>query len=206
MTFEKSMASKNSWITSELRVFFTLAIGGILSYRVYRMRMGEFLFSGEIFVGLAITGIVFWALMAWKEAQLFQDSRSLTHLFVPVLGPVFLIIITGIHLQTKRIFETPTLIQLASEHRDFSGESVDIKRDGSYIAGSFSLGADYHFGTWKMYGDTIVFDKKKIANITSSQTYVIQPPDQQGRLVIPYIQDSSTNGLEKRFRVVIDNR
>ena len=57
-----------------------------------------------------------------------------------------------------------------------------------------------------MYGDTIVFDKKKIANITSSQTYVIQPPDQQGRLVTPYIQDSSTNGLEKRFLVVIDNR
>ena len=132
---EERSSNRSTWITTELRIFFTLSIGGLLAYRVYQMRMGESLFSEEIFLGSAITGIVLWAFMAWKEAQLFQDSRSLTHLFVPVLGPVFLIIITGIHLQTKRIFEAPTLIQLASEHRDFSGESVDIKRDGSYIAG-----------------------------------------------------------------------
>ena len=195
-----------SWNTERLLV--TGLIGGFLTYRVYQFRFEDSLFRTETFLALCCLGFLAWAWIIYRDFKQSSAPEDRSRFHSLVLGIGFIICMGLVHVQTRSIFNKSSLMKLSTVQNDFNGIGLDLKQNGSFILTNWSIGAEFHHGTYHQQGDTLSLspDKSSGFPITTHLLFANETSGPNQSRIVKEIGEPVRNRPLATWLVISDHR
>ena len=139
-----------------IRLAILFAIGFILIFLTYQTKYRE---NISLWLFSLLTGI-YWIWTIAKDNKEFSNKSNLKRNMSLFIGMFFLFDILVIRFRITDSRNYSTLIEIYS-FQDEIDIYIDLKKDYSYVFQKYhTFGSDYEYGSYKLKGDTILFDNK----------------------------------------------
>lgn len=186
-----------------LRLLLVSVFGIILITRQKGYWQGTFVFDIELdiicwgIVGLFTTWPV---LQQYLKAGTFANISQASKISLGMLVATILAV-SGISFNRHQYFNQKSLLKIATEP-DFNCMTVDFKADGTYILDSYSIGANYHYGSYTIRENHIHVQPDEANKNPISEKLTIMTTETGEKIVVEV--DETGMELEKatRFQVM----
>ena len=182
-----------------LRISVISLVGLYISYKTISSLDHEFLFDKEQNTFYGIVATITFLTIAFFDAKQFIKTKKWKSFLATFIG---LAIFAG-HVLVLTSFKqrdsSPSQIYCVTKMNDFNGVSIDFRKDGTYKLTSWSLGADFYRGKFKLKDSIITIDKSKIESCIVSDRFVIR---QDGEIDSTGKQEKSIYQIDTKGQVI----
>ena len=181
------------------RIIIILIVGSFVYQRIIHQADHEDIFDPEITVLIcAVVLVTFFCILFYDRKEYISSKKW--QAFIPttlcILSAINLFA-TLFHLQ--QLDKSPSTLYCVSKVVDFNGVSIDFREDGTYKLTSWSIGADFYRGSYKITDSIITLDKSSIERVIKSDRLVIrmnEEKDSKGN------QEKSIYQIDKNGNVI----
>jgi ABC-type transport system involved in multi-copper enzyme maturation permease subunit len=191
----------------ELRTILILIVGGLLTYLTYRSKYQVVFFISWIWFLLILVGVLLFAWTISSDISRYREEGYIRSFSLTTLCVTFIVAVLAIEYHIRKQFNKPTLVK-AYYDGDINATGIDFKVDGTYVFDNYAIGiVDYQYGTYRVNGDIIALDKRKLGDVIETGRLKIDDTRREnGKYLIQVDANGQAVDDATEFRITVDNR